>query len=258
MNLITPVTKISILLHTYVNKCFQIYICSFIVFLFVHSTVIAQECKSVQIDGIVTDTFQKQPFYNLMLINQSSRKGIFGQPDGNFSLIARQNDSIVISVKGYIKKSFVVISSKNCKMEIKVALQPIIQNQKEVVVKPIKSIQQIKEERSNLIKKETKITSGAEVFESPITAIYERFSKKIKSKQKVEELKFRDNQQKVLQEILLTYVAYEIIELNSKDFDDFISFLNIDANFLRKANDIELIRFIKDKFEHFKLENQKN
>ena len=71
-------------------------------------------------------------------------------------------------------------------------------------------------------------------------------------------MKFIDNQQKVLQEILLTYVAYEIIELSSKDFDDFISFLNIDANFLRKANDIELIRFIKDKFEHFKLENQKN
>lgn len=113
-----------------------------------------------------------------MLINQSSRKGIFGQPDGNFSLIARQNDSIVISVKGYIKKSFVVISSKNCKMEIKVALQPVIQNQKEVIVKPIKSIQQIKEERSNLIKKETKITSGAEVLKAQLQQFTNDFQKK--------------------------------------------------------------------------------
>ena len=131
-------------------------------------------------------------------------------------------------------------------------------NQKEVVVKPIKSIQQIKEERANLIKKETKITSGTEVFESPITAIYERFSKKVKSKQKVAELTFIDDQRKVLKEILRTYVAYEIIELGNEEFDDFISFLNIDANFLRKANDIELVRFIKDKFDHYKSENPKN
>ena len=81
---------------------------------------------------------------------------------------------------------------------------------------------------------------------------------KVKSKQKVAELKFIDDQRKVLQEILRAYVAYEIIELGNEEFDDFISFLNIDANFLRKANDIELVRFIKDKFDHYKSENPKN
>ena len=243
---------------TYVIKWF--YICNKLVFIFTffQTKSYAQECKTIQINGIVNDTFQKQPFYNLMLINQTTGKGIFGQPDGNFTLVADLNDSIVISVKGYTKKKFFVANQKNCKMELYVVLQPIVQTQKEVVVKPIKSIQQIKEERASLIKKETKITSGVEVFESPITAIYERFSKKVKSKQKVADLKFVDDQRKVLQEILRTYVAYEIIDLDSENFDNFISFLNIDANFLRQANDIELVRFIKDKFEHFNIENRKN
>ena len=259
MRLITFVNLFNGSYFTFVNSVFyKSFKVTIVLFLFVHTIVFSQECKSIQIDGVVNDTFQKQAFYNLMLINQTSGKGIFGQPDGNFSLIANLNDSIVISVKGYIKRHFIVIPNSNCKMEIQFVLQPIVQNQKEVVVKPIKSIQQIKEERANLIKKETKITSGTEVFESPITAIYERFSKKVKSKQKVAELTFIDDQRKVLKEILRTYVAYEIIELGNEEFDDFISFLNIDANFLRKANDIELVRFIKDKFDHYKSENPKN
>jgi hypothetical protein len=57
----------------------------------------------------------------------------------------------------------------------------------------------------------------------------------------------------VVKELLRLYVAYEIIEMEEDEFDDFIIFLNADPDFLKTAAEMELILFIKDKFEHFKL-----
>jgi hypothetical protein len=55
----------------------------------------------------------------------------------------------------------------------------------------------------------------------------------------------------VVKELLRLYVAYEIISLSEEEFDDFITFLNVDESFLKTAAEMELIVFIKDKFEHF-------
>jgi hypothetical protein len=63
---------------------------------------------------------------------------------------------------------------------------------------------------------------------------------------------YKDNQRKVVQELLRLYVAYEIIDLKESEFDEFLLFLNLDPDFLKTASEMELITYIKDKFEHFK------
>jgi hypothetical protein len=52
--------------------------------------------------------------------------------------------------------------------------------------------------------------------------------------------------------LLRLYVAYEIIDLKESEFDEFLLFLNLDPDFLKTASEMELITYIKDKFEHFK------
>jgi hypothetical protein len=63
---------------------------------------------------------------------------------------------------------------------------------------------------------------------------------------------YKDNQRRVVQELLRLYIAYDIIDLNEVDFDAFILFLNLDPDFLKTASEMELISFIKDKYDHFK------
>jgi hypothetical protein len=94
------------------------------------------------------------------------------------------------------------------------------------------------------------------VLRSPITALYERFSKKEQSKQLAAKLTYQDKQKGVLQDLLRLYVVYDIFDLSESEFDAFIAFLNIDEDFLKTASELELVTFIKDKFEHFKLLNQ--
>ena len=55
----------------------------------------------------------------------------------------------------------------------------------------------------------------------------------------------------MVKELLRLYVSFDIINLSEDEFDDFISFMNLDTDFLKTATEMELILFIKDKYDHF-------
>ena len=122
----------------------------------------------------------------------------------------------------------------------------------DVIVRPLKTLEQIKEERENLALRETRLVTGVNVLESPITALYQAFSKKEQNKRWIAEQQFKDDQRRIVQELLRLYVAFDIIELTEAEFDAFITFLNIDEQFIKTASEMELILFIKDKYDHFR------
>lgn len=211
------------------------------------------QCDKVYVSGSVQDTLNPQSFYNLMIINRTTGRGVFGQPDGTFSVYVSVNDKIALSTKGYPIYEFYAKPDSNCQYKVQAYIEKLPQEIKEVVIKPLKTLEQIKEERKALSLRETRTVTGIEMLQSPITALYQAFSKKEKNKAWIAEQTFKDDQKKVVKELLRLYVAYEIINLNEEHFDEFITFLNVDESFLKTASEMELILFIKDKYEHFKL-----
>jgi hypothetical protein len=107
-----------------------------------------------------------------------------------------------------------------------------------------------------LSQRETRLVTGVNVLQSPITALYQAFSKKEQNKQWIAEQQYKDDQRRVVKELLRLYVAFDIIELPEDTFDEFITFLNIDENFIKTASEMELVLFIKDKYDHFKALNR--
>jgi len=211
------------------------------------------QCDKVFVSGRVVDTLRPQSFYNLMVINRSTGRGIFGQPDGYFSVYVRPNDKISLSTKDYPIYEFIASPDSNCQCQVLAYIDRLPTQIKEVVVRPLKTLEQIKEERKNLVLRETRQVTGIEALQSPITALYQAFSKKEQNKRWIAEQKYKDDQRQVVKELLRLYVAYEIIEMEEDEFDDFIIFLNADPDFLKTAAEMELVLFIKDKFEHFKM-----
>lgn len=186
-----------------------------------------------------------------MIVNRTTGKGVFGQPNGHFSVYVSDGDSITVSVKGYDLINVIVRADEDCRF---VKNFPVIGKPfefEEVVVRPIKSLEQIREEREALVMMETRTVTGLESILSPITALYQAFSKTERNKRKIEEWKFRDSKRDILKELLRTYIAYDVVNLTEEEFDDFIYFLNMDPDFLRTATEWELIEFIKGKYEHF-------
>lgn len=95
------------------------------------------------------------------------------------------------------------------------------------------------------------MVSGISAFESPITALYQAFSRKEKNKRWIAEQEYKDDQIRIVKELLALYAVYDIIDLDTVEFDAFIAFLNINENFLKTASEMELVLFVKDKYEHF-------
>ena len=81
--------------------------------------------------------------------------------------------------------------------------------------------------------------------------LYQAFSKKEQNKRWIQEQKYKDDQRRIVKELLRLYVAFDIINMSEDDFDDFIQFLNMDDDFLKTSSEMELILFIKDKYEHY-------
>ena len=210
------------------------------------------QCEQVFVSGKVMDTMNVDMFYNLMVINKTSGRGVFGQPDGHFSVYVRPGDKIALSTKGYPVYEFIATADGDCQNHILAYIERIPQEIEQVVVRPLKSLEQIKEERQALSQRETRTVTGINVMESPITALYQAFSKKEQNKAWIAEQQYKDDQRRIVKELLRLYIAFEIIDLPETTFDDFITFLNIDENFIKTASEMELVLFIKDKYDHFK------
>ncbi len=220
------------------------------------SLALGQTCERVLISGKVVDTLRPQNFYNLMIVNRTKGKGVFGMPSGGYNLYVDNGDSITLSIKGYENINFRIHADSTCRVSNIWYIEMLPQELDQVIIKPLKTLSQIQEEREALAMRETRMVTGIEVMQSPITALYQRFSQKEQSKRTVAKLKYEDEQKAILQDLLRLYVAYEIFDLNESEFDDFIAFLNVDEYFLKTASEFELVTFIKDKFEHFNILNK--
>jgi hypothetical protein len=216
----------------------------------------AQNCDKVLFTGKVTDSLFPQSFYNLMIINRSTGQAVFGQPNGTFSVFAKDGDTISLSVKNYNLLETVVKADANCQFKKTFYVQHVAKEIKEVIVRPLKSLEEIKEEREALAIRETKYVTGIDVMQSPITALYQTFSKKERAQAWIAEQEYQDDQRRIVKELLRNYVAYDIIELDENEFDAFIAFLNINETILKTATEMELITFIQDKYDHFRLINE--
>lgn len=216
-------------------------------------TVVHGQCEEIYLKGFVRDTSMTQSFYNLMVINVTTQQGVFGRPNGEFSVYVRPGDRIAFSVKGYGKKFIDIPAQEKCAIDTIIYLSPNIQNFEAITVYPIKSLERIKAEREALSQRETRTVTGINVLESPITALYERFSQSAKSKRFVAEMEHKENMNAVVKELLRAYVSYDVVYLQEEQFTAFINFLNIDEHFLKTATDYELIMYIQDKLEHYKV-----
>lgn len=206
----------------------------------------------ITIKGKVVDTSKMVSFYNVMIVNKTEGKGIFGSYDGTFSITVKKSDLIGFSVTGY-KTQTMSFKNKAYKKEyyVTIYLEMLSVTAEKVVVKPYKTLKELQEERAAIAKREVPQITGVNVLQSPITALYMQFSKREKTKRLIAEMEYEDQKREVVKEILRVYVHNDIIDLEDDEFDAFITFLNLNEYFLKTASDYELIVYIKYKFEHF-------
>ena len=206
----------------------------------------------ITIIGRVVDTTKYVSFYNVMIVNKTAGKGIFGSYDGTFKITVKKTDLVGLSVTGY-KTQYLSFKNKRHKKvyDVTVYLDMLSFTAKKVVVTPYKTLDELKKERASIAKREVPTVTISSAFSSPITALYIAFSKREKTKRLIANMEYEDQKRNVVKEILRLYVHNDIIDLEDEEFDAFITFLNLNEHFLKTAKDYDLITYIKYKYEHF-------
>ncbi|MBK9423584.1 MAG: hypothetical protein IPN54_05565 [Bacteroidetes bacterium] len=230
-----------------------------LLFSFLISAAVAQD-EMIRIKGTVYDPSNKGSIPNLMIVNKRTQQGYFGTNSGYFELDVKRTDTLIIAATGFqtIKiflKDSILDSSKN----ISIALKKL-----EITLKPVeiftkRDLEEIQKDIETLgYEKEDYMLQGADVLESPITALYQAFSRRERNKRLVAEMRNNDRRRELLKELFRKYVDNDIITLDNTDFDDFVDFSNVSENFMKTSTQYEFIMYIKKRFEVYQMVRNRN
>jgi hypothetical protein len=228
-----------------------------ILLLFLAFQTIAQvdEAPRVRITGVVYDAENKTLLSNLMIINKTTQQGFFAGATGNFNATASKNDTLIIAASGF-QNTKICFKDSALKEDyfIRIYMERLHVQLKEVKIIASRDLEDIQRDIEKLgYKKSDYVSSGIDAFSSPITYLYEQFSKRERSRRHIAELRNEDRKRDLLKELLTKYVANDVINLSDDEFDSFIDYCNVSDEFMKNSTQYEFIMYIKRKYEFYRL-----
>ena len=207
--------------------------------------------EPVTIHGKVITSSDQHTYYDLMIVNKRTRTGTFGNADGSFTVQALRTDTLMIGSIGHHTGILCLKDSvERAIYDVRIRLVPLKVQLAEVEILPERTLKQIQAdiEKLGYRPSDYKLTT-VNALQSPITALYQEFSRRERSKRLVAELENEDRKRAILQELLHKYVEYDIIKLSPDAFDDFIEFCSVPDEVIKGLSQYEFLVYIKRKYE---------
>lgn len=200
--------------------------------------------------GKVFDKNDSSATPSAIVLNKRTGTGQNVSPGTQFSMAGIKSDTFLITAGGYeVRRISFRDSIFKEVYTIRIGLQMKSTVLTAVAIYPVKDLKEISKERNAIGKVQTRQTIGVtDAVESPITFLYERFSRDGKSREAVAILENEDNKHDILEELFRTYIRAGVISLDESEFDNFIAFLNIPEEFLRTASDYDLAVYIRQRY----------
>ena len=207
--------------------------------------------EQVIVHGQVQAGDGEKVFYDLMIVNRRLRTGSFGNVDGSFTVTALRGDTLLIGAGGYVTRTVPLGEFPDAELSaLRVVLRPWEIELKPVSVLPERTLKEIQGDINKLGYKESDYrTTGVNAFESPITFLYQEFSRRERSKRLVAELRNEDAKRELLRELLHKYVEYDIINLGDESFDDFIDFCAVPDEVIKGLTQYDFLVYVKKKYQ---------
>ncbi|HMQ75865.1 MAG TPA: hypothetical protein PKE21_07300 [Flavobacteriales bacterium] len=211
--------------------------------------VSAQE--EVTVRGRVVAQGHQGSYYDLMVVNKRTRTGSFGNADGTFITRMLRTDTLLVGLGGYVTKPFTVRDSvPRSAYDVVIALSPWTIVLPEASVLSERTLKQIQQDIARLGYKESDYrVSTVDALQSPITFLYQEFSRRERSKREVARLQNEDRKRELLKELLHKYVEYDIINLSNDSFDDFIDFCAVPDEVMQGLSQYEFLIYVRKKYE---------
>lgn len=209
----------------------------------------------IRVHGTLVDLLGESQFNKVMVINRRTSTGVFGSLTGEFTISVKRSDTISVHALGYSPSRicFKDSSANKTDFEVRIVMYRLNIRLDEIVYVAPRSLDQIQKDIEKLGNKRTfkETPEVSDVLQSPITALYERFSHFEKQKAEARRLHNESNRKKLLKELLRIYVTAEILDLEDWEFDDFINYCNFDDEFVKSCTQYELVIAVKRKYDRY-------
>ena len=224
-------------------RCVSLFICVFL--------SLEGFSQIIRIEGRVRDP-HGQGIPNAIIVNNRTKTGSFGNSSGYYSIVCEKTDTLSITALSYYTRQLCMKDSV-----LKEVYFPTIFLDDRTYMLPVvefispRDLEAIEEDLMSLGFDENQFKTAS--VSSPITFLYEQFSKRERSKLAVAKMEYEDRKRALLKELFHLYVDYDIIELTNDEFDAFIDFMHVSDEFIRQSSQYEFLIFVKEEFQQYKI-----
>ena len=224
-----------------------------LLFLLSVSAIAYAQDEYVKVKGSVIDQETGVTLVTIMVVDRDSGSGTFGNGNGEFVINIAKGDTLLVGAIGYETVLFgIPIDYEGTVMNKKFYLDKLLVTLPVVNVIPERDLEEIQGDIEELgYNKDDYQLSGIDAFVSPITFLYQQFSKREASIRKKAELENEDRKRDLLKELFEKYVDYDIIQLENNEFDDFIDYCNVSEYFLKNSSQYDFLVHIKRRFGEY-------
>ena len=230
----------------------------------------------VLINGKVLNDADDAPLENVNIVNLNSVKGTTSTSEGDFAIRATVNDTIYFSYLGF-KSIRVRVTNDWLKYDnIKVKMTELGIALEEVVIKPIQLTGYLEVDAriipiyDNYRYRIAGLGSGYEGGSSqpgavnkvmsaifnPADFLYNVFGKRPKQMKKLRQMKEDDNIRNLLQSKFDRETLMAVLQLERVDVDEILNNCSYSSDFIRTANDLQILDAISECYEEYKVLNR--
>lgn len=241
--------------------------------LFFLLSIVTSAQESDIVTGKLLNAANDVPIENAHIINLNEVKGTVSNINGKFEIAAKVNDTLFFSYLGFknirvrVTSDWLKYGQVTVKMtELGIALE-------EVVIRPMELTGYLEIDAKNIPIYEnyrysiSGLDSGYEggdnnpgainkvlgtIF-NPADALYNVFGKKPKNMRKLREMKKNDEIRNLLQKKFDRQTLMALLQLERPDIDEILTRCNYSADFIRTANDLQIMEAISGCYEEYKV-----
>jgi len=185
-----------------------------------------------------------------MVVNRRTGAGEFVGSDGEFLVRVCPGDTLVFGAVGYRSEEHVAQTAGRWDVTLSV-LRVEVGTAEVLAPRSLNDI--VRDIRALGYKEEDFRVSGVNAFQSPITFLYEEFSREAQSRREVARLENDDRRRALLQELFVKYVDYDIVDLQPEEFEAFALFCDPGDAMLQQWSQYEFIQYVKQRFQVFRM-----
>ena len=243
-----------------------------LLFTFLVTTLFCYAQEVTKINGIVIDSADESPLESVNIININQVKGTTTNANGEFEISAKANDTIHFSYLGFksirvrVTNDWIKFgSSKIALTELALALEEVVVNQLKLTGYLEVDIKQVPINTGSRYSISGLPSTGYEsrtpsaltkilgsIF-NPADFLYNMFGRKPNEMHKLKKMKQDDEIRTILATRFDREMLTVLLQIDRVDLDLIISECNYSKDFVRTANDLQILDAISECYEEYKI-----